>query len=95
MDKFDLDTKALKRAENVIRTVLANESGTDISTLLPLIGFANAEDALNAADKFGAEASKVSSAARTEAVVEAKKVGGNLSPSALAAFDRKIKRVGN
>ena len=49
MDKFDHDTKALERAENVIRTVLTAK--TDIETILPLLGYSNAEDALNDAKK--------------------------------------------
>jgi hypothetical protein len=92
MDKFDLDTKALQRAENVIRTVLANGAGTDVSSILPLLGYSNAEDALTAADLFAAEAARISSKARTDAVVKAKAAVKDLPPTALVAFDRKVKR---
>ena len=93
MDKFDFDTKALLRAENVIRTVLANEANTDISTILPLLGFDSADAALTAADRFGDEASRISSTSRRQAVNDAKKVVEGLPAPALAAFDRKIKRA--
>lgn len=92
MDKFDLDTKALQRAENVIRTVLTNEAGTDISTILPLLGFSNALEALEAADRFGDEAARITSVARRAAVEDAKRVVAGLPAPALAAFDRKNKR---
>jgi len=91
MDKFDHDTKALERAENVIRTVLTAK--TDIETILPLLGYSNAEDALNDADRFGAEARHVSSLSRRTAVNDAKKVVAGLPAPALAAFDRKVKRA--
>jgi len=91
MDKFDFDTKTLRRAENVIRTILANEAGTDIDTLLPLVGFDNAVDAFDAAEEFGREANHVSSTTRRAAVQRAKKVIENIPPKALAAFERRIR----
>lgn len=89
MDQFDFNTKALERAEKVIRTVLANETGTDISTILPLLGFSSPEDALNAADRFGDEARRASTPNRTSAVKDAKAVVAGLSPAVLTAIDRK------
>lgn len=90
MDRYDLDTKVLRRAEGVIRTVLANKAGTDVKTVLPLLGFSNAADALAAADTFGAEAQRVTSPARRAAIKAARNALANIPAPALAAFEREM-----
>ena len=91
MDKFDYDTKALERAENIIRAVLT--ASTDISTILPLLGYSNAEEALSAAERFGREKLQVGSVSRRSAVNDAKSVVAGLPAPALARFDRMVKRA--
>lgn len=93
MDKIDYETKTLQRAENLIRTVLVNDVKTDVSGLLPLLGFSDAEEALTAADRFGVEARLTFSPKRAAAVIDAKAVVSSLPPTVLAAFDRKVKRA--